>query len=103
SRFFRYLADSLGDSVIPRFVEATAGQGIPFRVGRPLARTTPAVALETAWPRGTRPAPQSDHPSGATVLDGGLRVEPVPRVSPDGRLAAYVRDDGKGARRVRVV
>jgi hypothetical protein len=103
SRFFRYLADTLGDSVIPRFVEGTAGQLIPFRVGRPFARVTPSVALEDAWPRVARPAPRSADSTGAVVLDRGLWTEPVPRVSPDGRLVAYVRDDGKGARWVRVV
>ena len=103
SRFFRYLADTPGDSVIPRFVEGTAGQLIPFRVGRPFARVTPGVALEDAWPRATRPAPQSRDSTGTAVLDRGLWTEPVPRVSPDGRLAAYVRDDGKGPRRVHVV
>jgi WD40-like Beta Propeller Repeat len=103
SRFFRYIADSLGDSVIPRFAEATAGQMIPFRVGRPFARVTPGVGLEDAWPRGTRPAPQSRHATGATVLDRGSRIEPVPHLSPDGRRAAYVWDNGKGARQIRVV
>ena len=103
SRFFHYLADTLGDSVVPRFEEATAGQLIPFRVGRPLQRLTPSVALEDAWFRGTRPVPRSADSSGATVLDRELLTEPVPRVSADGRLAAYVWDDGKGAPRIRVV
>jgi len=103
SRFFRYLADSLGDSVIPRFAEGTAGQLIPFRVGRPLARVTPSVVLGDAWPRGTRPAPPSADSTGAVVLERGLWTAPVPRVSPDGHLAAYLWDDGKGPRRIRVV
>jgi hypothetical protein len=36
------------------------------------------------------------------VLDSLLRTEPVPRLSPDGRRIAYVRDDGKGASELRV-
>src|SRR5207253_3076194 len=32
-----------------------------------------------------------------------LRTEPVPRVSPDGRRVAYVRDDGKGTSMLRVL
>src|SRR5207237_7921274 len=37
------------------------------------------------------------------VLDSLLRTEPVPRVSPDGRRVAYVRDDGKGTSMLRVL
>jgi hypothetical protein len=105
SRFFQYLADSLGDSVIPRFAHATAGQLIPFRVGRPLARIAPAVSLADAWPRGTRP-PGDSGPRDSVekvVLDRGLWTVPVPRISPDGRFVAYVRDDGKGEPQLRVV
>ena len=105
SRFLKYLADSVGDSVIPRFAEATAGQLIPFRVGRPLARVASGLSLIDAWPRGTRP--QGDarpaHPAESIALDSGLWTLPVPRVSPDGRDIAYVRDDGKGELQLRVV
>jgi len=34
SRFLHYLAGEVGDSVVPRFAEATSAQLIPFRVGR---------------------------------------------------------------------
>ena len=103
SRFFRYLADTIGDSVIPQFAEATSGQLIPFRVGRPLARATRGTSLEDAWRRGTSaPAPATPLAS-STVLDRGLWAEPVASVSPGGRLVAYVWDDGKGAQRIRVV
>ncbi len=103
SRFFRYLADSLGDSIVPRFVEGTAGQLIPFRVGRPLSRVTPSVRLDAAWPRGTQPAAAPADSSGAERIDRGLFTEPVPRVSPDRRRLAYVRDDGKGRRSLYIV
>src|SRR2546425_7484912 len=49
SRFFHYLAGAAGDSVVPRFVEATAGQLIPFRVGRPLRRAAPGRELREDW------------------------------------------------------
>lgn len=96
SRFFRYLADSLGDSVVPRFVERSAGQWIPYRVGHPLDGAAGGPALESAWARGTEPAPAAGTPG--TVRDRGLFAEPVPRVSPDGRRVAWVRDDGRGPR-----
>lgn len=102
SRFFEFVHDSLGDSVIPRFARATAGQLIPFRVGRPLTRVTPTATLEDVWRRATRPAPLPTT-ARSTVLDRALWSEPVPRVSPDGRRVAYLWDDGKGARRIRIV
>ena len=105
SRFLRFLADSLGDSVVPRFAETTAGQLIPFRIGRPLAQVASGFSLDDAWPHGTRP-PGDTRPAGAPeslVLDSGLWTLPVPRVSPDGQRVAYVRDDGKSELQLRVV
>ena len=103
SRFLQSLAGEAGDSVVPRFVEATSGQLIPFRVGRQVARVAPGRALATEWIRGTHSAPgsQAGQPP-ARLLDSLLRSEPVPRVSPDGRRIAYVRDEGNGASELRV-
>src|SRR2546427_512240 len=55
--------------------------------------------------RGTAPdlAGASAAPPAARVLDSLLRTEPVPRVSPDGRRVAYVRDDRKGTSMLRVL
>jgi hypothetical protein len=104
SRFFWYLAGAAGDSAVPRLVEATAGQLIPFRVGRQVARAAPGHSLAADWAAGTQPAPLADARAGEErVLAAGLWTEPVPRVSPDGRLAAYVWDDAAGAREVRVL
>jgi len=106
SRFFQSVASVAGDSVVPRFVEATSGQWIPVRVGRQLARAAPGRTLEAEWPRGTEPAPgpgSRGHAPPAERLDSLLRTEPVARVSPDGRRLAYVRDDGKGASELRVL
>ena len=107
SRFLHSLASVAGDSVVPRFVEATSGQLIPFRVGRQVARVAPGHTLATEWIRGTRPPPGSDGQQPPVqvpkqVIDSLLRTEPVPRVSPDGRRVAYVRDDGSGASELRV-
>ena len=105
SRFFHYLVGAVSDSVVPRFAEATSAQLIPFRVGRQVARVAPGRTLGSEWPRGTVPDLPGTGvaPPGARVLDRGLRTEPVPRVSPDGRRVAYVRDDGKGTSVLRVL
>ncbi len=104
SRFLHYLAGVAGDSVVPRFVEATAGQLIPYRVGRQIGRAAPGRSLAAEWPHGTAPAPGPGvDPPGVRVIDSLLRTEPVPRVSADGRRVAYVWDDGKSARELRVL
>src|SRR6266498_5231142 len=59
SRFFHYLAGAVGDSVVPRFVEATSRQLIPFRVGRQVSRVAPGRTLAEEWRRGTTPGPAS--------------------------------------------
>src|SRR2546427_45820 len=101
SRFFHYLAGAGGASVVPRFVEATAGQLIPFRVGRQLGRAAPGRELREDWARATRP----EVPAGAPgdVLARDLWSEPAPQLSPDGGRVAYQRDDGKEARQLVVV
>ncbi|HKW42312.1 MAG TPA: hypothetical protein VJN39_13760 [Gemmatimonadales bacterium] len=104
SRFFYYLAGAAGDSVVPRFVEATSGQLIPFRVGRQVARVGPGRSLSREWLRGTEPTPGTRAaPPAARTLDSLLRSAPLPRVSPDGRRIAYLRDAGKGAAELRVL
>jgi hypothetical protein len=105
SRFFRYLAGAVGDSVVPRFVEATAAQLIPFRVGRQVSRVAPGRTLAQEWRHGTQPAlaPGRAAAPAAVTIDSLLRTMPVPRVSPDRRRVAYVRDDGKGALELRVL
>jgi hypothetical protein len=104
SRFFQHLDQTLGDSVVPRLVEATAGQFIPYRVGRQLGRAAPGHSLAAEWRLGTTPGPgPGARQPGTQVIDSLLRTEPVPEVSPDGRRVAYVWDDGKGARELRVL
>jgi hypothetical protein len=104
SRFWEFLSRNGNDSVVPRFVEKTAGQFIPFRVGRPLRQAGATVPLVAEWSQsiaGAVPARQAG--PGAQLIAGRLRSQPVPRVSPDGRSLAYLHDDGRGARRLRVV
>jgi len=102
SRFFEHLSETSGDSMVGRFVEASGGQFIPFRVGRPLRRA--GAALDAAWNRAI--AATAPPPSPATrsrLIAGRLRSQPLARVSPDGRQLAYVHSDGRGAPRVRVI
>ena len=101
SRFFHYLAGAAGDSVVPRFVEATARQLIPFRVGRQLGRAAPGRELREDWARATRPELPAGTPG--DVLARDLWSEPAPQLSPDGGRVAYQRDDGKEARQLVVV
>ncbi|HEX4628456.1 MAG TPA: hypothetical protein VH137_06655, partial [Gemmatimonadales bacterium] len=112
SRFLHHLAVTAGDSVVPRLVEATSAQLIPFRVGRQVSRVMErggGRSLAEEWRRGTQPAPETGAASALAsstaerLIDSLLRTEPVPRVSPDGRRVAYVRDDGKGASELRVI
>ena len=105
SRFWEYLSRAAGDSVVPRFTEATAGQLIPFRVGRPLERVGAPRALTDDWARAVAEAKPDQPPpqSRSRLIAGALHSQPVPRVAPDGRSVAYVSDDGRGARRLRVM
>ena len=104
SRFWDYLARTAGDSVIPHLIEATSGQFIPFRIGRPLRHAGVPNGLTDVWSRAVAAAaaPQRDG-SRSQLIAGQLRYEPVPRIAPSGRSLAYVHDDWRGARRLRVI
>ncbi len=104
SRFWEFLSRNGNDSIVPRFIEKTAGQFIPFRVGRPLRHAGLPQSLTDAWSRSIAGAvPATPVEARAQLLVGRLRSQPVPRVSPDGRSLAYLYDDGRGARRLRIV
>jgi hypothetical protein len=105
SRFWDYLAHAAGggDSIIPRFIEAQSGQLIPFRVGRPLRRVGVPNALTDVWNRSIAAAKSEQSDTRSELIAGHLRVEPVARVAPDGRSLAYLYDDWRTAREVRVI
>ena len=106
SRFWEFLSRNGNDSIVPRFVEKTSGQFIPFRVGRPLRHAGATQSLSDEWSRavaGALPAAQPGARGRGQLVIGRLRSQPVPRVSPDGRNLAYLYDDGRGARRLRIV
>jgi len=101
SRFYDYLTETNSDSIAPRFIEATAGQLIPFRVGRPLRRT--GIDLERSWNSAVAAASPETTLTRSRLLVGGLRAEPFPRVSADGHRIAYIHNDGRGAQRLRII
>jgi hypothetical protein len=103
SRYWEHVAGTAGDSAVPRFVEATAGQLIPFRVGRPLRRVGVPRGLTDEWTRALAAATPAETATRSRRIAGGLRSAPVPRIAPDGRRVAYLWDDGRGSRQLRVV
>ena len=103
SRFWDYLSRTAGDSVVPHFIEATSGQLIPFRVGRQLRHAGVPNALTDVWTRSVVAAAPERSGTRSQLIDGRLRFEPVPRIAVNGRSLAYVHDDWRGARRLRVI
>jgi hypothetical protein len=102
SRFFDHVARTAGDSVVPRFMERTARQLIPFRVGRQLRLAGAPRPLAEDWALAIARAVPADTAAAGKRLIGGLRSAPVPRVAPDGRRVAYLYDDGRDMRRLRI-
>src|SRR6266571_6345572 len=74
---------------------------VPFPSSRTYATRRPSG--DTRGTGSVRSRLSSTRAAGGAALDSLLRTEPVPRVSPDGRRVAYVRDDGKGTSVVRVL
>ncbi|MGH7699770.1 MAG: hypothetical protein ACREMJ_04510, partial [Gemmatimonadales bacterium] len=101
STLFDAVARGAGDSVVPRFVEATAKQTIPFRVGRQLRRVGATADLDSTWREAVRAAAVAA--AGAPEPEVMLRelwADPAPAASADGRRVAWVRHDGRGAPRL---
>ncbi len=92
SRFFEAQSNAFGDSVIPQFIDHTSRQLVPFNVAAPL-NAAGTEGLEEGW-RSLYSGADRGGERGK-VLVRGLRREPRPRLSPDGRLLAYRRDDGR--------
>ncbi|OLB66331.1 MAG: hypothetical protein AUI09_06335 [Gemmatimonadetes bacterium 13_2_20CM_2_66_5] len=103
SRFWDYVSRTAGDSVVPHFIEATSGQLIPFRVGRQLRHAGVPNALTDVWTRSVVAAAPERSGTRSQLIDGRLRFEPVPRIAVNGRSLAYVHDDWRGVRRLRVI
>jgi hypothetical protein len=91
SRFFNYLRTATGDSSVPRFIEKTSGQWIPFRTGRPLRLAT-RFNRDSIWKAHAQDYEERAHGRPATeaeVVVRRLRVAPAPAVSEDGSLAWF--------------
>jgi hypothetical protein len=91
SRFFGYLARAAGDSTIPRYIERTAGQWVPFQTGRPLRKAT-GVGRDSLWNALAAEYEEQMHgrpPSESETIAGGLRQPPSPAVADDGSLAWF--------------
>lgn len=91
SHFFDSQRRLHGDSVVPRFVERTSRQLNVFRVSGPMEGAG-GESVGDGWQRirpPTTPVPRPDQ-----VLVRGLRANPKPRVSPERKRIAFVRDDG---------
>ena len=97
SRFMNHLAGVAGDSSVPRFIEKTSGQWIPFRTGRPLRLATGRnrdslwQAQAVKYEERARQRP----PSSADVISRGLRQPPSPVVSPARSLAWFESSTGE--------
>ncbi|HXE58122.1 MAG TPA: hypothetical protein VNK43_08980 [Gemmatimonadales bacterium] len=91
SRLFERLADERGEAAVGRFVEATAGQWIPFRTGRPFRRATGASrdSLWAAMRAGVAALAAARPASTAETIERSLRAPPAPAVSDDGTLAYF--------------
>lgn len=94
--FFASQATLHGDSVVPRLVERTSEQLWPFAVSAPMRRAG-GESVSDGWQRLLdRAAAEAEIGLGErTVLERGLRAQPRPRVSPDGRRLAYVHNPGR--------
>jgi len=99
-RFFSRAAGAGRDTLVPRFVEGSAGQLIPFRVGRPWHRAT-GGQLDSAW-RAALAVEAALSADTGRVLVRGMRSAPIPRINRNRDRLAYLEDDGRGARRLRV-
>lgn len=96
----------VGDSGVPAYVASTSGQLVPFSTSRHVRKVT-GRSMDEVWARadsGFGPLGVGD----AGGVDGRVIVRrllapPSPRVSPSGEYVAYVHDDGRTPREVRVV
>ena len=110
SKFFEYLLDKHGADAMSAFVEAVAGQWVPYRMNaaaRDAFGTTFAEEwggfrqrFETAAEARARATERSTLPDPETVVDDG-RFALYPQVGPDGATLALSRSDGRTNTQIR--
>ncbi len=97
SRFFEAELKQFGDSVLPQYIDNTSRQLIVFNVNSPM-KGAGTDGVDGGWGR-LRANSERGGLTGALIVRG-LRSEPRPRVSADGRLLAYRNNDGKNIERL---
>jgi hypothetical protein len=93
AEFFALQAAGQGDSVVPGFARRTSRRLWPIAVSGPL-EAAGGRPLDEAWER-LRAGARPDASPRRRILVRGLRVEPGPRLSPDGSRVAYVVSRGR--------
>ncbi|HEV8125257.1 MAG TPA: hypothetical protein VGP80_13510, partial [Gemmatimonadales bacterium] len=90
SRFFANVARAAGDSAVPRFIEKTSGQWIPFRTGHPLGAVS-GIRRDSLWKSMQREyIERAEVPEGQPeVMASKLRGPATAAVSPGGALAWF--------------
>src|SRR5574341_1760737 len=107
SHFVQWEAGARGDSVVRGFVERTSKNLWPllflFPGVTPAIEGAGGVGVDAAWEalRAEWEVKASGSSPGR-IIARGLRVEPRPRLSPDGHLLAYVHADGRADVRLMV-
>jgi hypothetical protein len=105
SMFFEYLLDRYGEERMVAFVDAVAGQWIPYRLNA-AGRSAFGVSLSDAWRAWTEEVATRQRAFDAALAANGPVSEPerlttgarwafYPSVSPDGATLAYARADGR--------
>ena len=111
SLFFDHLLERYGEERMTAFVDAVAGQWVPYRIDA-AARTVFGVSFSTAWrswegelkeryddlSRQLASAGPLTHPE---RLTHGARWGLHPSLSPDGRMLAYTMADGRSDSQLR--
>lgn len=111
SLFFEWLLEEHGPEALSDFVDAVAGQWVPYRLDS-AARSAFGVGLRAEWSRWAQDVEAEARRRGDEValrsaglpepelLTSGARQVGQPRVSPSGGLLAYHRADGRSDSRI---
>lgn len=114
SLFFEWLLERHGSEGMARFVEAVAGQWVPYRLNA-AARSAFGVSFDDEWDAWAADvearaqavaeavAARSPGLPAPERLTRGAREALHPRMSPDGGRLAYARSDGRSDARIVVV